>query len=29
MLLGEHAMDIASVFDWFAQESGRDFSGPL
>ena len=23
MLLGEHAMDIASVFDWFAQESGR------
>ena len=23
MLLGEHATDIASVFDWFAQESGR------
>ena len=23
MLLGERAMDIASVFDWFAQESGR------
>ena len=23
MLLGEHAMDIASVFDWFAQDSRR------
>ena len=21
MLLGEHAMDLASVFDWFTQES--------
>jgi hypothetical protein len=21
MLLGEHAMDLASVFDWFAQDS--------
>jgi hypothetical protein len=23
MLLGEHAMDLASVFDWFAQDSIR------
>jgi hypothetical protein len=23
MLVGEHAMDLASVFDWFAQDSVR------